>query len=275
MVACTVIQTKIATGCSALGTSVNIRHILPLNMAVIQANNLQKTYQLGSRTVHALRDLSLTIDNPGFYAIMGASGSGKSTLLHLIAGLDAPDAGTVTVADAQLHTMTERERTHFRRNTIGVVFQQFNLLPTMTALQNVALPATLAGVPAKERTSRSMELLDRLGLSDRADHRPEALSGGEQQRVAVARALYFDPPVLYADEPTGNLDSQSSESVWSLLEDIAKQHEVTVVMVTHEPAAAAHTNTTFLIRDGQLSGTLDSGALDASHIAAEYQRLYS
>lgn len=244
-------------------------------MPVIQANNLKKTYHLGARTVHALRDLTITIQSPGFYAIMGASGSGKSTLLHVIAGLDAPDQGSVSVADTPLHTMSERDRTRFRRETIGVVFQQFNLLPTLTALQNVALPATLAGIPTKNRHARALELLDTLGLADRADHRPEALSGGEQQRVAVARALYFDPPVLFADEPTGNLDSKSAESVWNLLQDIATNQKVTVVMVTHEPAAAAHTQTTFLIRDGQLSGTLNSGALDASDIAAEYQRLHS
>ena len=242
-------------------------------MPVIEADNLQKTYHLGTRTVRALRGLSVTIDEPGFYAIMGASGSGKSTLLHLIAGLDAPDEGSVTVAGTPLHTMTERQRTAFRRDTIGVVFQQFNLLPTMTAQQNVALPATLAGEPAKKRNDRALELLDNLGLADRADHRPEALSGGEQQRVAIARALYYKPPVLFADEPTGNLDSQTSESVWTLLESIASDHDVTVVMVTHEPAAAAHARTTFLIKDGQLSGSLDSGSLDASDIAAEYQRL--
>lgn len=242
-------------------------------MPVITCRNLRKTYTLGARRVEALRGLDLVIDQPGFYAIMGASGSGKSTLLHLLAGLDSADDGVVEIAGNRIDAMTERQLTRFRRESMGVVFQQFNLIPTMTALQNVELPGVLARMPAPERRERARRLLDMLGVAQRDDHRPEALSGGEQQRVAIARALLFEPPVLFADEPTGNLDSASSQQLWELLAKLADDHEMTVVMVTHEPAAAAHCQRAYLIRDGVVSGSIETGTMDAGDIAAEYQRL--
>lgn len=242
-------------------------------MPIIECRGLRKTYRLGPRVVEALRSLDLTIDQPGFYAIMGASGSGKSTLLHLLAGLDTADAGHVNIAGNLVHEMDERALTRFRRESIGVVFQQFNLIPTMTAFQNVELPGVLARMPKDERRRRVGKMLDMLGIAERAEHRPEALSGGEQQRVAIARALLFEPPVIFADEPTGNLDSASSETLWSLLASLADDHEMTVVMVTHEPAAAAHCERTYLIRDGVVSGSMETGLLDARDIAAEFQRL--
>lgn len=186
-------------------------------MSIIQCENLRKTYRIGTRSVEALRGATLKIDEPGFYAIMGQSGSGKSTLLHLLAGLDDSDGGTVRVAGRRLDEMDDRALTEFRRTEIGVVFQQFNLIPTMTARENIELPGMLAGRPADELNARSSELLEQLGISERADHRPEALSGGEQQRVAIARSLLFSPAVIFADEPTGNLDSASAEQLWSLL----------------------------------------------------------
>jgi putative ABC transport system ATP-binding protein len=240
---------------------------------IIACKGLRKTYRLGPRTVEALRGLDLTIDAPGFYAIMGASGSGKSTLLHLLAALDTADAGEVHIAGTRIDNMSERELTRFRRRRMGVVFQQFNLIPTMTAKQNVELPGVLAGENRSWLADRSAELLDQLGIAERADHRPEALSGGEQQRVAIARALLFSPPVLFADEPTGNLDSHSSEQLWSLLAGLAEDHDMTVVMVTHEPAAAAHCTLTYLIRDGVVSGSMSTEGLDAGDIASQYQRL--
>ena len=242
-------------------------------MSIIHCDNLRKTYRIGTRTVEALRGASLTIDEPGFYAIMGQSGSGKSTLLHLLAGLDESDGGIVEVAGRRLDQMNERTLTDFRRTDIGVVFQQFNLIPTMTARENIELPGMLAGRPAGELRDRSTELLEQLGIAERADHRPEALSGGEQQRVAIARSLLFAPAVIFADEPTGNLDSANAEQLWVLLASLADQQQITVIMVTHEPSAAAHCKRTYLLRDGEVSGTIETGAMDATDIAAEYQRL--
>jgi putative ABC transport system ATP-binding protein len=249
-----------------------------------------KSYRLGERRVEALRGVDLTIDTPGFYAIMGASGSGKSTLLHLLGALDAPDAGVLEIGGKRLDGMGDRELTEFRRRGVGIVFQQFNLIPTMTAVENVELPGMLAGEAAKPLRDRAERLLDRLGVADRAGHRPEALSGGEQQRVAIARALLFSPPVLLADEPTGNLDSASSEKLWSLLAELGRSgvaageddsgkdvpgesNATTVIMVTHEPAAAAHCQTTYLLRDGRMSGSISTEHLDAADVAVEYQRL--
>ncbi len=242
-------------------------------MSIIQCENLRKTYRIGTRSVEALRGATMEIDEPGFYAIMGQSGSGKSTLLHLLAGLDDSDGGTVRVAGRRLDEMDDRALTEFRRTEIGVVFQQFNLIPTMTARENIELPGMLAGRPADELNARSSELLEQLGISERADHRPEALSGGEQQRVAIARSLLFSPAVIFADEPTGNLDSASAEQLWTLLASLAEQQQITVIMVTHEPSAASHCKRTYLLRDGVVSGTIETGAMDATDIAAEYQRL--
>jgi len=242
-------------------------------MSIIQCENLRKTYRIGTRSVEALRGATLKIDEPGFYAIMGQSGSGKSTLLHLLAGLDDSDGGTVRVAGRRLDEMDDRALTEFRRTEIGVVFQQFNLIPTMTARENIELPGMLAGRPADELNARSSELLEQLGISERADHRPEALSGGEQQRVTIARSLLFSPAVIFADEPTGNLASASAEQLWSLLASLAEQQQITVIMVTHEPSAASHCKRTYLLRDGVVSGTIETGAMDATDIAAEYQRL--
>ncbi|GAB4543947.1 MAG: ABC transporter ATP-binding protein [Phycisphaerales bacterium] len=240
---------------------------------MIRCVDVHKSYRTGGREVHALRGCDLTIDEPGFYAVMGASGSGKSTLLHLLAALDSPDSGEIHVGGRRLDTMSERELTMVRRDALGIVFQQFNLLPTMTALENVTLPGLLAGKDARTMRERGMHLLERLGLADRATHRPEALSGGEQQRVAIARALLFAPPVLFADEPTGNLDAKSSEHLWGVLADVAQQQDTTVLMVTHEPAAASHCRRAYILSDGVVTGTLETEGLDAGGIASRYQQL--
>lgn len=240
---------------------------------MIRCQNVHKTYDLGGTRVEALRGVDLEIPEAGFYAIMGASGSGKSTLMHLLAALDQPDSGTLSVAGTDLHSMSERELTLFRRKRIGIVFQQFNLIPTLTARENVELPGMLAGDDAAMLRKRSSELLESLGVSARADHRPDAMSGGEQQRVAICRALLYQPPVLLADEPTGNLDSRSSEKLWTLLGDIAKANNMTVIMVTHEPAAAAHCRKVFVLRDGRVTGTINAEGLDAGGVASRYQQL--
>jgi len=240
---------------------------------MIHCTNVHKRYHLGTRDVAALRGVDLRIDEPGFYAIMGPSGSGKSTLLHLLAGLDIPDEGEVLINGQPLHKLGDRALTRYRRESMGIVFQQFNLIPTMTARENVELPGVLAGSPTRETRARGGDLLSELGLADRMDHRPEALSGGEQQRVAIARALLFAPPVLFADEPTGNLDSASSESLWDLLAKLAHEKQMTVVMVTHEPAAAAHCRRVFVLHDGRVRGTIDVDGMDATGLAAQYQLL--
>ena len=240
---------------------------------MIVCTGVHKSYQLGEKRVEALRGVDLTVERPGFYGIMGASGSGKSTLMHLLAALDQPDAGRVRVSGQELEKLNDTELTLFRRRKIGIVFQQFNLIPTFTAIENAMLPGMLAGDADGPLRSRAAELLARLGLGGRETHRPDALSGGEQQRVAIARALLFKPPVLLADEPTGNLDSASSERLWTLLGEIAAAEGMTVVMVTHEPAAAAHCSRVFVLRDGVVTGVIESEGLDAGSLATRYQQL--
>ncbi|MBK9187409.1 MAG: ABC transporter ATP-binding protein [Phycisphaerales bacterium] len=240
---------------------------------LLHVRGVHKSYAHSGREVHALRGVDLAIDEPGFYAIMGASGSGKSTLLHLLGALDRPDQGEICVAGVDVGTMDDREATRYRRERVGIVFQQFNLIPTLSARENIELPGLLAGRSQADLRERSTRLLSRLGLDDRADHRPDALSGGEQQRVAIARGLLFSPPILLADEPTGNLDSVTSDRLWRLLGDVALEHAMLVLMVTHEPAAAAHCRRIFFLRDGRVGGTIDAEGLDAGALAARYQDL--
>ena len=236
---------------------------------------VEKTYRLGRRTVRALAGVDMTIQSGEFVAIMGASGSGKSTLLHLCALLDTPDAGSIIVDGQNLSELTERQATLFRRQTVGVVFQSFNLVPTLTLLDNVLLTARLAGKYDESVRQRAVELAGALGLADRITHRPDALSGGEQQRVAIARALLLKPRVLLADEPTGNLDSISAGNFWRLLKGVLADSidsPITVVVVTHEPAAAAYANRVLVLRDGKLAGSFGvEGQDDAGSIAARYQ----
>jgi putative ABC transport system ATP-binding protein len=244
------------------------REVAPL----VALSDVAKTYRLGARRIEALRGVSLRIDEPGFYGIMGPSGSGKSTLLHLLAALDRPDAGTIDIAGCKLSAMSDSELTVFRRRRVGIVFQQFNLVPTLTALENATLPAMLDGMGRADRERRAYELLEQLGIRDRATHRPDALSGGEQQRVAIARALMFEPPVLFADEPTGNLDSKSSAQIWSLMAELARERSTTVLMVTHEPEGASYCRHVFLLRDGLISNDFDVDELDAAELATRAQQ---
>jgi len=232
---------------------------------------VRKTYHSGNRKVEALRGVDLEIREPGFFAIMGPSGSGKSTLLHVLAGLDSADVGTVEVNGQPIHGLTEHRLTEFRRREIGMVFQQFNLISTLSAIDNVTLPAMLDGMAQEPRHRRGLELLHALGLHARAHHRPDALSGGEQQRVAIARALMFEPKVLFADEPTGNLDSATSQQMWTLLKSLAGQQAMTVLMVTHEPAAAVHCEMVFIIRDGRIEDRFKTEGMNAIDLAARAQ----
>ena len=233
----------------------------------ITVRGASKAYRIGSRSVEAVRGLDMEIHQPGLVGVMGPSGSGKSTLLHLLGGLDRPDSGQITVGNARVDSMDENALTLYRRRGIGIIFQQFNLLASMTALENVLLPGVLDGSMSKALEDRARSLLEDLGVGGRSHHRPDALSGGEQQRVAIARALLFEPPVVLADEPTGALDSAASDRLWGLLDDLSTDRKVLVLMVTHEPAAAAHCRSLFILRDGQVADQFDTEGLDAAELA--------
>lgn len=211
-----------------------------------------KVYQQGRRAVEAVRGVSLTIDAGEFVAIMGPSGSGKSTLLHLLGALDTPTTGRVLFRGTDLQTMTDRQRSLLRRERVGFVFQAFNLLPTLTAAENVALPLLLGRSRRAAAAKRAESALDRVGLSGRADHFPDELSGGEMQRVAVARALVTEPEAVLCDEPTGNLDSANGGEVLALLRGLPEDGRRSVVIVTHDAAAAAVGDRLVRIRDGRV-----------------------
>ena len=222
-------------------------------MTPLAVKNVSKHYRQGDdRTVPALVQISLEVAQGVFLAIMGASGSGKSTLLHLMAGLTCCDSGSVKVNGQDLGAMSDHDLTLFRRRHIGLVFQSFNLIPTLTAQENIALPLLLDGKTPAQVKPKVDELLASLGLAHRRDHRPDAMSGGEQQRVAIGRALVTDPAVILADEPTGNLDSNNSRSVCELLRDLSAIRNKTVIMVTHEPSVAAYAQEVAVLRDGLL-----------------------
>ena len=236
----------------------------------VEARDLVKTFVQGETQVHALRGVELEAARGSFTAIMGPSGSGKSTLLHLIGALDTPTSGSLTVAGASLGQLDERGLTELRRDRIGFVFQFFNLLPTLTAAENVLLPALIAGERPAQHAARLAELLDLIGLRDRADHLPTQLSGGEQQRVSIARALMRGPELVLADEPTGNLDTDSGTMVLDLLRRLADAGE-TVVMVTHDPAAAGRADRVVFLRDGLLAGEVGGG--DTDRVVASFGAL--
>ena len=208
---------------------------------------------MGQSLVKALDDLTLDVNDGEFLALVGTSGSGKSTLLNLIGGLDQPTSGTLDVHGRDLSKLTRDELSLHRRNTVGMIFQSFNLVPSMTASQNVSLALMFAGVPRAERDSRASVLLETMGLGDRQHHRPKELSGGEQQRVAVARALANQPPLLLADEPTGNLDSRTSREIMDLIRTLNERDGKTVILVTHDAAlAAAYARRTVTLLDGHV-----------------------
>ncbi len=220
-------------------------------MLAIRAENLSKTYSGEGAPVTVFTDLSLELQEGVFAAVMGPSGVGKSTLLHLLGGIDTPDAGRVEVFGQALEELPPRERARFRNDRIGFVFQFHHLLPEFTAEENVAFPHRIAGESAAEARRRAAAMLDRVGLLERRDHRPRALSGGEQQRVAIARALARSPGLLLADEPTGNLDADSSGAVFDLLEDLHRERGMTTVLVTHNPDLASRCDTIYVMsREG-------------------------
>jgi len=219
---------------------------------LVTAVDLTKQYEIGAKTVTALQGVCLQVEVGAFASIMGPSGSGKSTLLHLLGALDKPTSGKVTIDGADLVSLNDEQLTSFRRRKLGFVFQFFNLLPTMNAWENVALPLLLDGRKLAEVRDRAVDLLDRVGLAKRQDHKPAQLSGGEMQRVAIARALAADPVLLLADEPTGNLDSRSGEAVLELLKQTTKQEGKTVIMVTHDRRAASTGDQLVVLEDGRV-----------------------
>lgn len=220
---------------------------------MIRTTNLSKVYATTKIRVAALQDVTLELDDRSFTAVTGASGSGKSTLLNLLGGLDTPTSGTIEVEGRRVSELNRSELALYRRSGVGMIFQSFNLIPGLNALENVLLPLMFAGIPRRERGPRAAEMLARVGLGERARHRPSELSGGEQQRVAIARALINSPRVLLADEPTGNLDSRTAREIVSLLAGLNRDQGLTVVLVTHEEALAAEfADRRVRLRDGKV-----------------------
>jgi putative ABC transport system ATP-binding protein len=232
---------------------------------------LTKRFRQGNAIVEALKDVSLTIERGQFVAVMGASGSGKSTLLHVMAGLTRPDTGHVAVDGKDLSAMSDYDLTLFRRRRIGLVFQAFNLIPTLTARDNILLPL-LADGRGRQADGALNDLLARLGLDVRQKHRPDALSGGEQQRVAIARAIIGDPSIILADEPTGSLDSVTGQGICKLLQGLCKEQDRTIVVVTHEPSVAVWAERIIVLKDGQVLTEFPTDQFrDVHHLAAHYQ----
>ncbi|MFG1795639.1 ABC transporter ATP-binding protein [Nocardia sp. NPDC049149] len=224
--------------------------------AMLELAEVTKEYRVGGQTVRALDGISLRIEQGEFTSIIGPSGSGKSTLLHLLGALDTPNSGSIRFQGNEIGALDEDSQSEFRRKRVGFIFQFFNLLPTLSAWENVAIPKLLDGTGMRKAKPRALELLDRVGLSDRANHRPAELSGGQMQRVAVARALIMDPALILADEPTGNLDSKTGASILALLGEIAGAGN-SVVMVTHDMGAVAYCDRVITLRDGRI-GSNDS-----------------
>jgi len=221
------------------------------NGPIIRVRGLMKTYRVGEIDIHALNGVDLDVTRGEFLSIVGTSGSGKSTLFNILGGLTPPTSGSVEINGRNLSSMTDRERNDLRKRTVGFVFQKYNLLPTLTAEQNIQIVRHVAGRPLKF-DDRFYEVLNMLGIAHRMHHKPRALSGGEQQRVAIARAIVNSPAILLADEPTGNLDSKNSDVVLNLLRDLNKRLGQTILMITHNPEAAAYADRTVHMRDGQV-----------------------
>ncbi|MBN1452472.1 MAG: ABC transporter ATP-binding protein [Anaerolineales bacterium] len=228
-------------------------------MPVLEAKDLRKEYRLGQHLVKALTGVNFQVEEGEFVAIMGPSGSGKSTLLHLLGGLDSPTEGNITLAEHSLAKLSEYKATLVRRHNVGFVFQFFNLLPTLTAEENVLLPIIIDGKNPRKYEEQLTNLLDLVGLLDRRTHKPDQLSGGEQQRVAIARALITQPAILLADEPTGNLDTKTGTAIMELLRRSCDELNQTVIVVTHDPKAAAFANRVIFLRDGDIVEELRPG----------------
>jgi len=244
-------------------------------MSIVEAKNLTKIYGSGETAVTALNGVSFDVQPGEFVAMMGPSGCGKSTLLHLLGGLDQPTEGHVEIAGQDLSKMSDQQVTRLRRQKIGLVFQFFNLIPVLSAVENVALPITLDGVKQSESHARAAAWLERIGMSDRLSHRPDQLSGGQQQRVAIARALVAEPQIILADEPTGNLDTHAGEEVARLLQQASKEWGRSIIMVTHDPRIAAYAQRIIFLKDGKITEQtrLEIQPINAELAAAKMQGL--
>jgi putative ABC transport system ATP-binding protein len=226
---------------------------------MLEMTHVTKTYRIGGQTIRALDSIDLTLTGGEFVSIVGPSGAGKSTLLHLLGALDRPDSGSILFQGSEVGGLNDQQQSEFRRNSVGFVFQFFNLLPTMTAWENVAVPKLLDGARMSKVKSRALDLLEMVGLAERAEHRPSELSGGQMQRVAVARALMMGPPLILADEPTGNLDTKTGAAIMALLTDITHQDGRSVVMVTHNLDAASSTDRVITLSDGRIDSDVLAG----------------
>jgi len=236
----------------------------------IAVRDVFKIYRIGKVEIQALRGLSMTVKEGELVSIIGPSGSGKTTLLNLIGGLDKPTAGSIMVGDLEVADLSPRQLTDYRRKTIGFVFQNLNLIPTLTAAENIELPMIAMGIPRSERMRRVKELLDIVGLPHRASHKPDELSGGEQQRVAIATAMANDPPVILADEPTGELDSANARMITEYLVKVNKEFEKTIIMVTHDANVARAADRIMRIEDGVIKETLEPTSLIETAKPASY-----
>ena len=225
-------------------------------MALVELRNVSKIYQLGEEEIRALDDITLDIESGEFISIIGPSGSGKSTLMHILGCLDSPSKGTIQLDGVMIQNASARELAAIRNRKIGFVFQFFNLLPKLNVLQNVELPMIYSGIPGKQRRERAMAALESVGMANRAKHRPSQLSGGQQQRAAIARALVNNPRIVFADEPTGNLDSHTGEAILQLFRTLSQEGR-TIVLVTHDPEIAAVTPRRIEIRDGKIAVKID------------------
>ena len=241
-------------------------------MALVELRNVSKIYHLGGEEIRALDDLSLDIQEGEFISIIGPSGSGKSTLMHILGCLDSPTSGTIKLDGTMIHDASPRELARIRNRKIGFVFQFFNLLPKLNVLQNVELPMIYSGLPARKRRERAMEALTMVEMENRARHRPMQLSGGQQQRAAIARALVNHPKIVFADEPTGNLDSHTGEVILELFRALSQRGR-TIALVTHDPEIAAVTPRRIEIRDGKISKQLDPKLAGLDRVNAEQSSL--
>mgnify|MGYP003376611795 CR=1 FL=1 len=227
--------------------------------AVIRVSSLYKIYHVGETSVRALNGVDFEINRGEFVAIVGTSGSGKSTLLNMMAGLERPTKGEIVIAGVHIEKMDQRQLVTFRREKVGFIFQSYNLLNTMNAVENVALPLSFRGVPKKERTKQALQYMELVGVKNQAKHMPNQMSGGQQQRVGIARALVVNPQIIFADEPTGNLDSKTTMEVLRLMQRIVREQKQTLVMVTHDNNLASYADRRIRIVDGKIVGIEEGG----------------
>jgi len=228
-------------------------HLGPVSEVMIETRNLHRSYRIGKKSIKVLQGIDLSISKGEKVFLCGPSGAGKTTLLYTLAGLEKPENGTVHIAGTDLYALGRKAQASFRNRSIGYVFQNYHLLPELTAVENVAVPGAIAGI---NQTEAALAALQRVGLKDRADHLPAEMSGGEQQRVAIARAIVNEPAVLFADEPTGNLDSNTSKEIMDILLQLADEHDVTLIVVTHDQSLAQVGDRTLVIRDGKVGSSL-------------------